>query len=101
MFVPAFHPAEPSFLFSCENQDYPIINSSSFLPGLYMSVYITFFFLIFIYLAVPVFFFIIFTFCSANIISPVMYSFFFLNMPHLNLFIFGCIGSSLLCTGFL
>ena len=24
VFVPAFHPAEPSFLFSCENQDYPV-----------------------------------------------------------------------------
>ena len=24
VFVPAFHPAEPSFLFSCENRDYPV-----------------------------------------------------------------------------
>ena len=37
IFVPAFHPAEPPFLFSCENQDYPITPPSSLLPGLYMT----------------------------------------------------------------
>ena len=37
IFVPAFHPAEPPFLFSCENQDYPITPPLSLLPGLYMT----------------------------------------------------------------